>query len=318
MKLIIVFAALLVFLAACTVMPPNLQPKPLPPAHIACTEDAKICPDGSAVGRIPPGCEFAPCPDNGKEYCEVDTDCVCGGIDTQTENCFVGSKKYYYLFVNREQDCPDFCTGIDGRMQTRCVKNKCVLVRGEPPEVGPSIEIIAEPATGEAPLLTKLTAVLRGFSGREQEFYCVEMNWQFGDGTVQASTPSCIPYDPSLEVQTRYTAEHRYEKPGAYEVTFTLGTLKSKPATVFAAPEFLPPECDEDSDCVPAQCCHAADCIIKEKRSDCSKVACTMECRPGTLDCGGSCGCINGRCTGQNFQPGTDTFSGPRPWQVLS
>ncbi len=29
---------------------------------VACTEDARICPDGSAVGRVPPDCEFAPCP----------------------------------------------------------------------------------------------------------------------------------------------------------------------------------------------------------------------------------------------------------------
>ena len=28
----------------------------------ACTEEAKICPDGSAVGRQGPNCEFAPCP----------------------------------------------------------------------------------------------------------------------------------------------------------------------------------------------------------------------------------------------------------------
>lgn len=30
---------------------------------VACTMDAKLCPDGSYVGRIPPICEFAPCPD---------------------------------------------------------------------------------------------------------------------------------------------------------------------------------------------------------------------------------------------------------------
>ena len=29
---------------------------------IACTADAKICPDGSSVGRQGPKCEFAPCP----------------------------------------------------------------------------------------------------------------------------------------------------------------------------------------------------------------------------------------------------------------
>jgi putative hemolysin len=34
-----------------------------PPTCVrACTEEAKICPDGSAVGRTGPNCEFAPCP----------------------------------------------------------------------------------------------------------------------------------------------------------------------------------------------------------------------------------------------------------------
>jgi hypothetical protein len=30
---------------------------------VACTMEAKICPDGSSVGRVGPNCEFAPCPD---------------------------------------------------------------------------------------------------------------------------------------------------------------------------------------------------------------------------------------------------------------
>ena len=29
---------------------------------VACTQEAKVCPDGSAVGRTGPDCEFAPCP----------------------------------------------------------------------------------------------------------------------------------------------------------------------------------------------------------------------------------------------------------------
>ncbi len=32
------------------------------PKSVACTQEAKICPDGSAVGRTGPKCEFAPCP----------------------------------------------------------------------------------------------------------------------------------------------------------------------------------------------------------------------------------------------------------------
>ena len=36
---------------------------PLPPAGpVACTMEAKLCPDGSAVGRTGPNCEFAACP----------------------------------------------------------------------------------------------------------------------------------------------------------------------------------------------------------------------------------------------------------------
>jgi hypothetical protein len=31
---------------------------------IACTQEAKICSDGSAVGRTGPNCEFAKCPDS--------------------------------------------------------------------------------------------------------------------------------------------------------------------------------------------------------------------------------------------------------------
>ncbi len=32
------------------------------PSATACTMEAKICPDGSAVGRTGPNCEFSPCP----------------------------------------------------------------------------------------------------------------------------------------------------------------------------------------------------------------------------------------------------------------
>ncbi len=33
------------------------------PRQTVCTQEAKICPDGSAVGRTGPSCEFAACPD---------------------------------------------------------------------------------------------------------------------------------------------------------------------------------------------------------------------------------------------------------------
>lgn len=36
--------------------------KTTPPETVVCTMDVKMCPDGSAVGRVAPTCEFAPCP----------------------------------------------------------------------------------------------------------------------------------------------------------------------------------------------------------------------------------------------------------------
>ena len=35
---------------------------------VACTADARLCPDGSAVGRTGPRCEFAPCPPGPTDY----------------------------------------------------------------------------------------------------------------------------------------------------------------------------------------------------------------------------------------------------------
>ena len=34
---------------------------------VACTEDARVCPDGSSVGRVAPDCEFEPCPGESAE-----------------------------------------------------------------------------------------------------------------------------------------------------------------------------------------------------------------------------------------------------------
>lgn len=44
------FLFLVVLISGCSTKP------------VACTEEAKICPDGSAVGRTEPNCEFAECP----------------------------------------------------------------------------------------------------------------------------------------------------------------------------------------------------------------------------------------------------------------
>ncbi len=49
------------------ITPPEQTEPDFPPGGgmVACTMEAKICPDGSSVGRQGPNCEFAPCPGEG-------------------------------------------------------------------------------------------------------------------------------------------------------------------------------------------------------------------------------------------------------------
>lgn len=58
--------------------------KPRPVEPVACTMDAKICPDGSYVGRTAPNCEFAACPAANPE---TKTAIKCSPESKQAEVC---------------------------------------------------------------------------------------------------------------------------------------------------------------------------------------------------------------------------------------
>jgi len=55
--LVIIVSIIIIAVGVFAYYNQNLQP-----GSTACTEEAKLCPDGSAVGRTGPNCEFAPCP----------------------------------------------------------------------------------------------------------------------------------------------------------------------------------------------------------------------------------------------------------------
>lgn len=69
--------------------------------------------------------------ESSKDFCSYDSECVCGGIDKNTNDCFVGNKDYAAKNVDMSRDCPDFCTGIANMFETKCVNNKCQNVRKE-------------------------------------------------------------------------------------------------------------------------------------------------------------------------------------------
>ncbi len=96
------------------------------------------CPEGYKFQIISMG--WGPCPEPGmsdcpaskqkcvpitttEESCQTDSDCACG-VKIDTRECFFGNKNY----VDTKTQCPDFCTGIDGKIETKCVNNLCQQV----------------------------------------------------------------------------------------------------------------------------------------------------------------------------------------------
>jgi hypothetical protein len=63
MKSIVALIALILLGVGVFLLLSHMANSPLTPASEVCTMEAKICPDGSAVGRTGPHCEFAACPD---------------------------------------------------------------------------------------------------------------------------------------------------------------------------------------------------------------------------------------------------------------
>lgn len=61
MKQLIALTAILVVLGFAGFMYRNALEHPNTPAPVACTMEAKLCPDGTSVGRTGPNCEFAKC-----------------------------------------------------------------------------------------------------------------------------------------------------------------------------------------------------------------------------------------------------------------
>ncbi len=77
-----------------TVVPKVILSEPV----IACTMDAKICPDGSYVGRVAPKCEFALCPSESpskKKILPKKSDPIILGNDKDEYGC-IGSAGYIW------------------------------------------------------------------------------------------------------------------------------------------------------------------------------------------------------------------------------
>jgi hypothetical protein len=117
----------------------------------ACTQEAKICADGSAVGRTWPNCEFAPCPNEVVDsnpivcgpcpmfappapgWCSNGTivpgkkdECNC----TSPPRCLKEEDKHYCSIESRKAEvCPTLYQPVCGwfNKNVQCVKYPCAI-----------------------------------------------------------------------------------------------------------------------------------------------------------------------------------------------
>jgi len=83
------------------------------PSIKACTQDAKLCPDGSSVSRIGPNCEFSPCPSPAPKESTISAE--INGWKTYTSTEYGYSVKYpANWYVYELKNSPYGYPGIPG------------------------------------------------------------------------------------------------------------------------------------------------------------------------------------------------------------
>lgn len=100
----------------------------------ACTMEAKLCPDGSSVGRSGPDCAFAPCPEAGEKMTENEAEaialkyCIKGGEVLGVGLYDIDSRAWLFnanLNATRE-DCKPICVVSEetrlGEIKWQCNK----------------------------------------------------------------------------------------------------------------------------------------------------------------------------------------------------
>ena len=82
-------------------------------SQIACTMEAKICPDGSAVGRTGPNCEFEACPEASCNYDDTTKNYIGKSLDECSRirfSCTEG-KEYF------SDECGCGCKPSEGKIK---------------------------------------------------------------------------------------------------------------------------------------------------------------------------------------------------------
>ena len=183
----------------------KMSPSPIPsnPNQTACTMEAKLCPDGSSVGRTGPNCEFTPCPST-----TTFTD------ETANWKTYINEKYRYSLKYP-----PNFSLqrSTDSTTSTNFIENTFSLTPLDKPLKFPQFSISVS------------TTKMAPDEWINNKGYCPD--W--------GSTPSCTPLEPGLipnsvtfkSVNRHYGSIDTYVKKGDFLFNFSFGELE--PNTAF-------------------------------------------------------------------------------------
>lgn len=92
------------------------------PQGVACTMEAKMCPDGSAVGRSGPQCEFSECPTPTYTWIVSDAGTNASGVPHTNASLRIGNKEYPLGVFEGS------CAEIDGTIWQYAPNEKAGLV----------------------------------------------------------------------------------------------------------------------------------------------------------------------------------------------
>ncbi len=85
----------------------------------------------------------------------------------------------------------------------------------------PRLKLRANYGAAIGPVPVMAVAELVGGENLE-EFYCVGLRWDWGDGTRSYQESDCDPFESGMEVARFFSARHRYAQSGDYDVRVTL------------------------------------------------------------------------------------------------
>ena len=85
----------------------------------------------------------------------------------------------------------------------------------------PGIEMRTVPRFAFSPAHILAIAELKGGDDVE-EYYCPEVEWEWGDGGKSVQEADCDPWSTGTKIQRRFSSEHDFQFAGNYTIKITL------------------------------------------------------------------------------------------------